>query len=139
MANKRLFVDANILLELLLPGRTKTKQCERYLMQFNGLVVISILSVHIAYYYGKKAGYKISQIDAFLTDFEIAGASRTEYELALKITTDTDFEDALQVAVAKSAGCTMFMTADKKLAHNYKDEFTFALIATNDDAFNTSE
>jgi predicted nucleic acid-binding protein len=124
----KIFLDANILLELLLPGRAKTKECEQFLQSYKGQFVISSLSIHIAYYYCKKQGYSISQVDSFISDFEIASVGRDEYLLAIKLVKGDDIEDALQVATSISNDCNDFLTIDKQLAKTYSQNTNIILL-----------
>lgn len=128
MASKRLFLDTNILLELLLPGRQKTKACEEYITSFKGVVVISVLSVHIVHYFSKKQGHSIEQTNAFLSAFEVFALNRDDYAEALRIVSDNDLEGALQISVACKAECGIFLTLDKKLANRYSKNIKIELL-----------
>jgi predicted nucleic acid-binding protein len=124
----RLLADANILLELILPGRPKTKAVEDYLLANEATVYISILSVHIVYYYAVKAGYNLADIDSFVSQYSIASMGAEEYQLSKSIINSQDIEDAMQVAAALSAGCNKILTLDKALAKNYNHLLKINLI-----------
>jgi len=124
----RLLIDANILLELLLPGRTKTKTVEDFLLANEATVYISILSVHIVYYYAVKADYNLADIDSFVSQYSIANMGTEEYQLSNSFINGQDIEDAMQVAAALSVGCNKILTLDKALAKNYSHLLKINLI-----------
>jgi len=115
-----LFVDANVLLELILPNRPKTNVCEQFIQRHNGTIVISMLSVHIVYYFAQKQGYTTDQIDSFISGFELALVDAETYQRALNVGGDDDIEDAMQVAVAMQTECDAMLTLDKNLALRYR-------------------
>ncbi len=115
------FLDANILLEIILRDRAKKDQVENYLTLVNEPTAISILSVHLIMYFGRKEKAEDKFLERTIRENEILTLLPEDYEWALKNEKRKDFEDALQVAVAVRTGCEKFITIDDKLAKAYAD------------------
>lgn len=114
----RIFVDANVLLEILLE-RDKHLLAVRELEKHAGNLYISALSGHLCMYFGIKLA-DIKAVRNFLADFEILPLDNSNFEWAYMNVRDGDFEDCLQLATAIQHGCDTFMTFDKKLAATYE-------------------
>ncbi len=118
-----IFLDANILLELLLPGRRKVLQVEKYLEEQTGQIfAISMLSVHLVWHFGRLAGIPDKYLASSLAEHEILACEPIDYAWALGNEEGKDFEDALQVAAALRGGCTELLTLDKALARAYASQ-----------------
>jgi predicted nucleic acid-binding protein len=113
----KIFVDANIAIEILLQ-REKNRRCVEYLDEKGGQSSISMLTVHLVYYFCYKK-YLDEKIFNFLDQFIILGLLKKDYDYAKEIVVNRDFEDALQVATAMRHQCTEFLTLDKALVKNY--------------------
>lgn len=113
------YLDANILLEILL-NRPKDPIARKLLADQKSDLFISTLSAHLVTHFGK-AIVKLSVLRAFLADYKLLALEAIDFEWAFTNTRDSDFEDALQLAVAIRNGCTEFVTFDKHLADLYKD------------------
>lgn len=117
--NKKLFLDANILLEIIL-DRPLNKQCRMFLEQNVGSLYISALTAHLVVHFGTSiTGIKV--IKDFLDDYYVESLEYTDFEWAYNNGRDKDFEDALQIAVAVRMGADTFVSLDKKLVKTYKD------------------
>lgn len=116
------FLDTNILLELLLPGRKYADHVEELLSGISERTVISMLSVHIVYYFGRLSGVDDTLIAQALSKHDIFDLSVEDYVWALQHEEGGDFEDALQVSIALRAGCDRFVTLDQKLIKYYTSQ-----------------
>lgn len=58
-------------------------------------------------------------VEAFLSDYTILPLDAVNFDWAFRNTRNSDFEDALQIAVALKNGCDEFVTLDKRLAKIY--------------------
>lgn len=113
----KIFLDANILLELLLL-RAKTKLVTSEMENRNGRFCISPLSVHLCYHYCLQEGILAERIKDFLQDFEILIMDDRTVELAQNRFTGKDFEDCLQAVCAELGKCDEILTLDKDFRKN---------------------
>lgn len=112
-----IFLDANILLEVLLPGRPKATLAESYIQKE---VIVSPLSAHLYTYFGVKEGFSIDVLTRNLALLQYTNLGEGEIRWAIANCQGSDFEDALQVACAVMGGCELFVTLDKPLARKYQ-------------------
>lgn len=114
------YLDTNILLEVLLPGRYKNAEAVKYISQVAGETCVSMLTVHLIYHFCRQ--YKIGNelLEAVLGRHTLVAVTPEDYQWALKHEVGQDFEDALQVAAAVRMGCSRFVTLDRALARDYK-------------------
>ena len=122
------FLDANVVLEIILRDRAKRVQVENYLSLVSEPTAISILSVHLIMYFGRKAKAKDEFLEEAIGQNELLDLLPEDYKWALKNEPRKDFEDALQVAVAIRTGCEKFVTLDDKLGKAYAN-FPISMIA----------
>ena len=113
------FVDANIVLEILLSRENKTRAAR--LLAGSDTCCLSVLSCHLVWYFGRKDGVADCIIQETIENFELLDSSAADYEWALRHEEGKDFEDALQVAAALRGGCDTFLTFDRRLAKRYKN------------------
>jgi predicted nucleic acid-binding protein len=113
----KVFLDANVLLEVLM-DRPRKSDVRKYLLKYEGSLFVSALSAYIVYYIGIKVA-DLPALQAFLSDYEILPTQGANFEWAFQNARNSDFEDALQVATALKNGCDLFLTLDKKLASAY--------------------
>jgi predicted nucleic acid-binding protein len=125
MKNMVLFADANVILETLLPERPKALQAEQSLA--GRTVYISMLTVHLAYHFGKKEGYSLQEIKTALAGYHVLDLTREDYQSAGRLVKNNDFEDALQLAVALRSNCDTIVTLDKPFAHTYEASVAFII------------
>ena len=112
-------LDSSFILEILL-RRHNSEKCAEILGKIKGNIGISIITVHHAYHFGKKAGIEFEKITRLLLDFHVFVSSVTDHSIALEIHRGSDFEDALQVACALNNSCDQFVTLDQKLCNRYR-------------------
>ena len=112
-----IFLDANILLEVLLPGRQKAALADRYVQEE---AVVSPLSAHLYAYFGTKEGFSIETLVKQLALLNYTELGDNEVRWAIANCQGDDFEDALQVACAVISGSELFVTLDKPLAQKYQ-------------------
>ena len=110
------FLDANILLEVLLPGRLKVALADSYAQKE---AVVSPLSAHLYVYFGKKEGFSVEALSKQLTLLNYTHLSGDEVRWAITNCQDDDFEDALQVACAVLSESELFVTLNKTLAQKF--------------------
>ena len=115
--NSPVFLDANILLEIILERKNQTIAKE-LLSKTNAELSISALSAHLIVYFGQKK-VDLPILRQFLGDYTILPLEAADFEWAFTNMRNNDFEDALQLAVAIRNGCAKFITFDKPLVETY--------------------
>lgn len=123
-----ILLDANFLLEMLLPGRPKQKEVFEWFERNQESFCISMLTVHLVLHFGIKESKTLGQLEEFLADYPKVALIPADYLRALKVLKDSDHEDALQLAVAERAGCDAIATLDRKFARNYGSRINFVVI-----------
>lgn len=121
------FFDANILLEVI-DDRKNAKKAVAALQKHADNACISALTGHLVMYFGPKAGATNKELEQFLLDYQMQPLGGAEFAWAFANGKDGDFEDALQIACAVSAGAEVFYTFDKALARRYKDRLPLEII-----------
>ena len=116
--NNSIFLDTNILLEILLNRKGDTIARD-YLAKHAGSLHISALTAHLVTHFGIEF-VDLSVLKIFLNDYYIEALTDQDFEWAFLNARDSDFEDALQLAVAIRTGCRVFATFDKSLYETYK-------------------
>lgn len=109
---KRIFLDANILLEILFDRRLAT-ECRAVVSSPSNEYAISVITVHIIWYMAEKYKLKTELIDDLLSVWvilpvtnQIIQASRNRYD-------GKDFEDCLQATCAEFGNYDEILTIDK--------------------------
>lgn len=115
------FLDANILLEIILKDRVKNLQVENFLEAVSEPTAISMLSVHLIMHFGRKERANDEFLEGVIRENELLSLIPEDYEWASVNEKKKDFEDALQMAVAIRAGCETFVTLDSDLAKAYAE------------------
>jgi predicted nucleic acid-binding protein len=119
MANDLIFIDTNILMEVLF-HRSQYDAAMAGLMSLaeQAIVCTSIVSVSTLLYYveAKKLDKKIAH--HFIKGYRILGMSEIDYEWA-ENNDQGDFEDALQTACARRHSCSYLLTLDKRFGKMY--------------------
>lgn len=126
MSNTSLFLDANVILEALLPGRKNARIAQKFIE--NPDSVISPLSAHLYVYFGQKEGFDTQTLLANISLYSICSLDYSAVNWATENCINNDFEDALQVACAVLSGCKSFVTFDRKLASAYQSHINFTLL-----------
>jgi predicted nucleic acid-binding protein len=118
------FLDANILLELIIPGRAKYGAVRKLLENYQD-VHASMLSVHLCWHFGRAEGVRDELIASILDSCNLLALKPEDYQWAKKNEQGKDFEDALQLACAARNGCKQFVTLDKNFAKRYRNTVEF--------------
>jgi predicted nucleic acid-binding protein len=111
-------LDANIVLELLL-DRKSAQSCRDYIAALNEDVAITVLSISIIMYYAEGKHLDLLAVERVLRDFVWLATVEADTTWAFQHYAGKDFEDALQIAVAKREDCKEFVTLDKSLAKKH--------------------
>lgn len=108
---KSIFVDVNILLEILF-NRKLADECKQQLTDPESRYSISALSVHIVRYMGER--YKLSRlsVDEILSVWNVLDVTSRELARASERYGGIDFEDCLQAACAEFGKCETILTLD---------------------------
>ena len=114
-----IFLDTNILLEIILVDRPRYTQVKRYLDNLGEETSLSTLTTHLVMHFGRKEGANDAFLHAVLNESKVLDLTATDYQWAANNEQGRDFEDALQVAVAIRSACSVFVTLDKDLAKRY--------------------
>lgn len=119
MASNRVFVDANVLLEIIL-ARSNGIKARRAIAENSGSLFASTLTGHLVMHFCTDV-VGLQALQAFLTDYQLLSLDQADFDWAFANVRNDDFEDALQLAVAVRNGCKQFITFDKGLFETYKD------------------
>jgi predicted nucleic acid-binding protein len=124
-ATDSVFLDANILLEIIL-AREKDLAARKVIEKNANDLCISALTAHLMVHFGQ-ARVELPILRQFLTDYTILPLEAGDFEWAFVNTRNQDFEDALQLSIAIRHGCSQFITFDKTLYETYKNLPTIKL------------
>ena len=120
MECKKIFLDANIILDFLNQSRTdhkKAKELIYYLELEDYDIIISEDMITNIYYINKDKQKVLSFINnVMLENWHIVsfGVDVIKKATEFCIKNNTDLEDTLQCFCAKENNCTIFLTSDKK-------------------------
>src|ERR1039458_9446080 len=109
---KRVFLDANVLLEILL-NRARAAKCESLIRDPSNEYAISALTVHIVWYMAERNRLQTEQIDELLSVWIILPVNEQSVKLARGRYDKKDFEDCLQAACAELRNFDEIVTIDK--------------------------
>lgn len=109
----RLFVDANILMKIIL-GRSKMEQISKIFHNPDYEFFISTLTVHILYYFAEVEGIEQSFVRKLVDLALHLPVNEQMITLAQQRYKGKDFEDYLQAAYAELTGCNEILSIDKK-------------------------
>lgn len=126
MVNEKIFLDANILLDVLF-DRANHSVARDYILKNDGILHISALTAHLVTHFGLKI-LELNVLNQYLADYYIEDLTAQDVEWAFTNARCKDFENALQLAVAIRSGCTTFATLDKALFNTYKDLPTIKVV-----------
>ena len=112
------FLDANILIELIVPKRARYEQVKELLSGYTE-VCLSTLTAHLCWYFGRQAGVNDALIATIIESCTLLSFEPVDYYWARENEQSEDFEDALQLACSLRNNCETFMTLDKALMKNY--------------------
>jgi predicted nucleic acid-binding protein len=114
------FLDASVVLEIILKDRPHLEQAQQFLETLTDDTAISILTVHLLMYFGRKQGIADELLENVIGENELLSIAPEDYVWASLNERGKDFEDALQVATAIRNGCKSFITFDATLAKAYE-------------------
>ena len=123
-----ILLDANVALELLIPGRPQKARVIGWLESNREELCISMLTVHLILHFGFKEKLTMQDIKNFLANYPKIALLPEDYSAAMQILKDRDHENALQLAVAERIGCSGILTLDTKFVDTYKDRIRFITI-----------
>lgn len=127
-ASPLVFIDTNVLLDVLLPDRPRFVLASQFISNSPSLA-ISALSVHLAVHFGKKFHLQPDNIKTAIELLAVLPIEQTTLQWAFTNLQNTDFEDAIQVACAVLSGCSQFVTSDVALAKNYSQFINVQLLS----------
>lgn len=113
------FLDTNILLEIILVDRPHYTQVERFLASIKEEAAISLLTAHLVMHFGRKEQAEDAFLHAVLGENKLIDLTPNDYKWAANNEQGRDFEDALQLAAAIRSGCDLFVTLDTTLTKRY--------------------
>lgn len=114
-----IFLDTNILLELILAGRPRYTEVKQFLQGTTEETAISALTVHLVMHFGRKEQAEDAFLHAVLSENRILPLTSEDYQWAVDNEQGKDFEDAIQIAVAIRTSCSPLVTLDANLAKRY--------------------
>ena len=106
------FVDANVLLEIILDRRL-ARQSNAVLRDISKSYVISALTVHIVWYIAERYRSDRKVVDDVISAFTIAPVTGRTVSVARLRYSGKDFEDCIQAVCAEESGCRQIITIDK--------------------------
>jgi predicted nucleic acid-binding protein len=110
---ERIFVDANVILEIML-RRRHYREALKALAVPDRYFVISPLTVHLCYYFCLRENVDFKAVSKILAAFEVLPMNGQTVQLAQERCDGNDFEDCLQSVCAELGGCDGIITLDKK-------------------------
>lgn len=121
------FLDANVILELILKDCPYFEQVKTFLESINDSTAISALGIHLIMYFGRKEKIGDALLESVIDENELLSSTSEDYIWAALNEQGRDFEDALQPATAIRYGCQKFVTLGSSLAKMYA-EFPIEII-----------
>ena len=119
MANKLVFVDTNVLMELLFERSSHDLAKDTILaLATDDIVCTSILSISTLLYFVESERFDKTTAHNFMNSFKILDMNQEDYIWATA-NDQGDFEDALQTACARRHTCSSLITFDKKFDSMY--------------------
>lgn len=115
---QKVFLDANILLEILFRRARYNKTVEVLGNMQDVRFCISVLSADLVMYFVETEKQSKDKAWAFLRHYEILNMIISDAEWAHD-NDQGDFEDAMQIACAKRHGCSLIVTLDRRLETMY--------------------
>ncbi len=109
---KRIFLDANILLEILFDRKLAT-ECRSIVSDPLNEYAISVITVHVVWYMAEKYNLQPSLIDDLLSVWVILPVIDQTIKVSRNRYNGKDFEDCLQTTCAESNGYDEIVTIDK--------------------------
>ncbi|HEY6736592.1 MAG TPA: type II toxin-antitoxin system VapC family toxin [Candidatus Saccharimonadia bacterium] len=114
----KICLDANILLELLFARGRSPQVIQLLETMTEAQFWVSVLSVDLVMYFVEAERASKSVAWDFLRHYDVVDLTRSDLEWA-RDNDGGDFEDALQIAVARRIGAQKFVTLDQSVAPMY--------------------
>ncbi len=125
---KKVFLDANVLLEILC-NRPKSNVCKEFFLDDETDLYVSILTIHIVHYFAKKSGINLELTVELLKLCKVCKSSEIDYKKALELYIfNKDLEDALQVAIALNNSMDSLVTLDIDLVKKFSKKINLELV-----------
>ncbi len=119
MASKLIFLDTNVLMELLFRRSNYSLAMAAVIsLSENATVCISIVSLATVLYFVESQGFDKKIAHNFIKGYKILDMNSDDYNWA-ESNDQGDFEDALQTACARRHKCSYILTLDKSFAKMY--------------------
>jgi len=119
MAHKLVFIDTNVLMELLFERPNHGPARDAILaLPSDDIACTSLLSVSTLLYFVESERFDKEPAHSFISGFKIVDMSQDDYTWAAA-NDQGDFEDALQTACARRHACSSLITFDKKFDGMY--------------------
>lgn len=119
-----IFLDANILIELIVPGRAHYQQVRELIDEYDNAATTT-LSAHLAWHFGRQAQVPDDLIGSIIESCRLTAITPKDYYWARQNEEGEDFEDALQAAASIRSGCEIFVTLDRSLSKRYQKHLKF--------------
>ena len=123
----RLFVDANILMEIMF-ARSKMEQISEIMHNPEYEFFVSTLTVHILYYFAEVEGIERSFVAKLAGLAQRIPVNEEMIRLAQQRYKGRDFEDCLQAACAELTGCNEILSLDRKFHQNSSTKLKVLLV-----------
>lgn len=114
---KRIYLDANILLEILFE-RKLAANCKTIVSNPLNEYGISVITVHIIWYMAEKYKLQTQLIDDLLSVWAILPVTDRTIQVSRNRYDGKDFEDCLQATCAESGGYDEIVTIDKQFQNH---------------------
>ncbi len=121
------FLDADILIELVVPGRAKYIQVSNLLKNYQE-AAMSTLTAHLCWHFGRQAGVSDDLIATVIDSITLLSIEPDDYYWARRNERGKDFEDVIQLACSIRSNCVPFITLDKNLTKRYAGYTEFVTI-----------
>jgi len=129
MIRTKIYLDTNILLDLLIKERTSSMYSLKVFSEIKEKrfeAVLSTQSIIDSYYTAYKNGLAKEEIDLvvewMMNHINVRPIGYFDMLIAMK-SDEKDLEDAAQIALAKREYCDIFLTSDNDILQRERDEF----------------
>lgn len=116
-----IFLDTSVVLDLILVRKDQTvlDKMLAKISQKEDVYAISMLTIHLVYYFAKKSGEDLDQVKTWLEAVNILDLNEGDYLFVLENLDTGDMEDSLQIACSIRNNCQKVITSDRKMVKKY--------------------
>lgn len=116
-----IFLDTSVVLDLILLRKDKVilEELIRKMSQTDEKYAVSMLTVHLVYYFAKKFGESLDKINDWFGAITILDLTEEDYLFVIANLNVEDMEDSLQIACSLRNICQKVLTSDRKMQKNY--------------------